>query len=307
MIQLKLPPEFVAKVQRMFGDQGRQWLPQLPQLLAQCRDKWELREPAMCSTMSMNYIEFALTQGGDHVAVKIGVPHDDLFTEMVALGLYDGCGAVRLIDADRELGAILMQRAVPGTMLWQQGDNRTQTSAAAAVMGALPVLAPGSHGLPRVADQVARAFAATREELDPQERMPRDLLTAAESALELIQREGGPEQVLHGDLHHENIILDHALGWLAIDPKGVIGARCMEVGRYLQNQIPDDLPPGDRTELLEERLAIFSVELEIDRRLLICAALVDFALGHCWGLEEETLSPGWFADLETGRVLRDML
>ena len=107
---MHLPSEFIDAVHRIFGDRGREWLPRLPGIVAQCRATWELDPGIICSTMSMNYIEFTATAAGEPVALKVGVPHAELFTEMEALRLYNGRGAVRLLDRDRELGAILMQR-----------------------------------------------------------------------------------------------------------------------------------------------------------------------------------------------------
>ena len=74
--------------------------------------------------MSLNYIEFPTTAGGTPVALKIGVPHSELFAEMETLRLYDGSRSARLMDADRALGAILMQHLKPGTILRQLKDNR---------------------------------------------------------------------------------------------------------------------------------------------------------------------------------------
>lgn len=114
---MHLPQLFVDKVLRVFDDTGRAWLPQLPAIVAQCREQWDLCEGAISPNMSMNYIEFTTTTSGEPVALKIGVPHSELYTEMEALRLYGSQGAVRLLAADRDLGAILMQRLQPGTML----------------------------------------------------------------------------------------------------------------------------------------------------------------------------------------------
>src|SRR5262245_51158515 len=145
---MHLPPQFIANVHRVFGDRGRQWLPCLPYILAQCRGKWGLGEGGMCPTMRMNYIEFTTTAAGEPVALKVGVPHAEFFTEMETLRLYDGRGAARLLDVDRELSAMLMQHLQPGSMLWQLGDNRKETRIAASVMRALPVSTPPTHHLP---------------------------------------------------------------------------------------------------------------------------------------------------------------
>ena len=82
---MQLPDVFVEKVNRTFGDDSRRWLPKLPDILARCREKWGLPEGAMCPDMSMNYIEFTTTPAGEQAALKVGVPHEELFTEMETL------------------------------------------------------------------------------------------------------------------------------------------------------------------------------------------------------------------------------
>ena len=41
--------------------------------------------------------------------------------------------------------------------------------------------------------------------------------------------------LLHGDLQHYNVLLDKDRGWVAIDPKGVVGELEYEVGALLRN------------------------------------------------------------------------
>ena len=52
--------------------------------------KMGLAEGVTATFMSMNWIEFTTTTAGDPVALKIGVPHDYLFTEMKARRAFDG-------------------------------------------------------------------------------------------------------------------------------------------------------------------------------------------------------------------------
>lgn len=305
---MQIHPHFVEKVHRVFGDKGRAWLPHLPKILARCHEKWALPEGRPCPVVGMTYIEFTTTAGGEPVALKVGVPHEELFTEMEALALYNGRGAARLLEADRELGAILMRRAVPGTMLWQVGDNREQTHIAASVMKELPVSVPETHSMPHFSRWTERAFRLTRTEWDPEERMPRDLLGRAEAAFIELSHDRTHDVVLHGDLHHENILWDEADGWLAIDPKGVIGPRCLEVGRYIQNQLPDDGPFSICEQLIRERVEIFSTELGMTPETIAAAALVDCVLGHVWSFEDEgPLSEGWYRGIELGRYLCNLL
>lgn len=301
------PPRFVASVHRVFGERGREWLPRLPEILSRCREKWGLGAGVMCLDMSMNYIEFTTTPQGEPATLKVGVPHHELLTEMEALRLYAGRGAARLLDADAGLGAILMQRLQPGTMLWQLGDDREETRIAAGLMRSLPAPVPAQHGFPTFARWVERAFRLTRSEWDPEERMPRDLVDAAEAAFWAIQRNTTDEVVLHGDLHHENILLDERRGWTAIDPKGVVGPRCLEVGRFLQNRLPDQAAPERREAIVRERVQILSSELGFPPDLIVAATLVDCVLSHCWSFEDDEISADWYLGIELGRALCRML
>jgi streptomycin 6-kinase len=254
--------------------------------------------------MRMNYIEFSHTADGQPVALKVGVPHGELYTEMEALGLYAGNRAVRLLDIDRELGALLIQRLQPGTMLWQLGDNQEETRIAASIMRDLPMLPPAAHNMPAFSRWVRRAFCLTRTEWDPQERMPRDLLDKAERAFDEIERSATHTVVLHGDLHHENILLDERFGWTAIDPKGVIGPPSLELGRFLQNQLPSNLAVERREALARERVDILSTELGYSPEAVAASGLVDCVLSHCWSFEEEG-GPGedWPSGIELARLL----
>jgi streptomycin 6-kinase len=253
--------------------------------------------------MSLNYLEFTTTAAGQPVALKVGVPNAEMYTEMEALALWNGTRAVRLLAADRELGALLLQRLRPGTVLWELGDNARETRIAASLMRALRAPAPANHGFPRFSRWVRRAFSLTRAEWDPDERMPRDLLDQAERAFDEIERAAGQTVVLHGDLHHENILYDDELGWTAIDPKGAIGAPILEVGRFVQNQLPGARSPHDREALVRERIRILSAALGYTPEAVAASALVDCVLSHCWSFEDETLGDDWQLGIELANTL----
>ncbi len=223
---------------------------------------------------------------------------------MEALRLYGGGGAARLLDADPELGALLIQRLQPGKMLWQLGDNRQETEIAASLMRVLAVPSPVHHNLPTFRRWVERAFRLTRTEWDPQGLMPRDLIDSAEKAFTAIEQNTHGDVVLHGDLHHENILLDDQTGWTAIDPKGVIGAPCLELGRFIQNQLPDGSQPERREAMVRERVTIFSAALGYSQERVAASALVDCVLSHCWSFEEEDgITADWHDGVELARLL----
>jgi streptomycin 6-kinase len=299
---MNFPSALVEKVSRFFGDEGEAWLADLPNLLERCRAKWDLHDTVMAPFMSINYIEFAATPDGEPVALKVGVPHPELFTEMEALSIYAERGTVPLIDADRDLGAILMRRLQPGTMLWELGDDSRETAIAASVIQNLHVPVPAQHSVPPFSAWVERAFRLTRIEWDPGELMPRDLIDAAEQAFREITGQRDDLVVLHGDLHHENILLDDQSGWTVIDPKGAVGPKCLEVGRFLHNRLPSE----GWQDVMRERIRIFSSELGYSGRTIAACGLVDRVLSRCWSLEDGHVSDDWPVSIEQGRFCQSM-
>jgi streptomycin 6-kinase len=154
---------------------------------------------------------------------------------------------------------------------------------------------------------VRRAFELTRTTWDPQELMPRDLLDQAERAFAWLLVHGGETVVLHGDLHHANILWDATAGWLVIDPKGAVGPRALEVGRYIQNRLPLAASPDRWRPLVRERVEIFAAVLGHSRQTVLASALVDVVLSHCWGFEDETLGADWHHGILLGRYLAERL
>ncbi len=91
--------------------------------------------------------------------------------------------------------------------------------------------------------------------------------------------------VLHGDLHHKNILACSTNGWLAIDPKGLIGERSYDFANLFYN--PDDHP-----ELLEslpriqELAGKFSRFFQIEQKRILEFAFAYGCLSSAWALED---------------------
>ncbi len=81
-----------------------------------------------------------------------------------------------------------------------------------------------------------RAFARVRElyggGTGP---LPEELLSRAERIAVELLASAPHERVLHGDLHHDNIVSAQRAPWLAIDPKGVVGDPGFETGALMNN------------------------------------------------------------------------
>ena len=90
--------------------------------------------------------------------------------------------------------------------------------------------------------------------------------------------------VLHGDIHHGNVLDFGQAGWLAIDPKGLYGERGFDYANILCN--PDDasaLAP----EYFARRIALIADASGIDRRRLLQWVLAWTGLSATWMLEDD--------------------
>ena len=87
----------------------------------------------------------------------------------------------------------------------------------------------------------------------------------------------------------------------------VLGPPCLEVGRFLQNQLPSSLPAERREEMVWERVQTLSAELGHTRETVAASALVDCVLSHCWSFEDDGISTDWHDGIELARLLCHMI
>jgi streptomycin 6-kinase len=209
---------------------------------------------------------------------------DETRNEIDALALWDGDGAARLLGADPEIGALLLERLEPGTMLTEvaRADDDAATIIAARVLRRLWRPLPERHCLRPLADWCA-AYERNREALSHgADGFPAALFNHADALRDALLSTTTEPAVLHGDLHHFNVLRSGRDGWLAIDPKGLAGDRCFDVCQFFRNPIPHGVPPSVNTR----RLDIFCSELGLDRQRVKDWCLVHAVLDACWSFED---------------------
>jgi streptomycin 6-kinase len=272
----------------LHGETGRKWLVDLPALIAAYADKWSLTVLPPFEPLSYNYVAPAIRAGGSEAVLKVGVPHPQLLTEIAALQIFGGDGIVQLLEADPTQGIFLVERLQPGTMLSTLSDDKQATSIAGQVMRQLWKPAPAEHNFPTV-QKWAKGLERLRNHFDggvgP---FPHHLVETAEAFFaELIASLAEPV-LLHGDLHHFNILAARRQPWLAIDPKGVVGEAAYEVGALLRNPMPHLFSEPDLTRILARRLDQLAEELEFDRARLWRWGVAQAVLSAWWDVEDKT-------------------
>ena len=289
----KFPRRFVNYATRHFGEKGEMWLAELPGILEKCRAKWGLALGPLVDEIKVNYVGYARMPSGEEVVLKVGVPHREFSTEMEALAIYEGRGINRLIDSDEELNAMVLERISPGTLLNNLEDRDAQAEVVAQIIRDLHRTPPPSgHNLPNFSKWAESAHRDARE-CDDQERARPflDQLPRVLSILDSFSDPGEPQMLLHGDLHHWNVLLDRERGWMAIDPKGVVGASCLEVGRFIGNAFSRGADPAEMRRILEDTIRILSDRLGQNQDRIFAGALCDYVVASSWGLKYQS-GPG---------------
>jgi streptomycin 6-kinase len=288
---LRVPDNLARAIVEVFGQMGVMWLSGLPALVVRCEQRWSVRVLPPVESLSYNYIAMAVRADGTSVILKLGVPNPELLTEIAALRLYDGCGCVRLLDADPEGGALLLEHLKPGTPLSSLTDDAQATSIAVRVMQQLWRPVPPEHPFPTVA-RWAAGLQRLRDRFDGGTGpLPAAWVERAERLFSELLSSMDEPVLLHGDLHHFNILAAERLPWLAIDPKGIVGEPAYEIGALLRNPFPRILRDPRARQMSARRLDQLAAELGFDRGRLQDWAVAQAVLAAWWSYEDHGY--GW--------------
>ena len=278
---LQLPAAFIRK-----NRQDPAWLSTLPDRIAQLAARWSLTLDPHFPGIEINYVAPATRADGTRCVLKVSRYIDETRNEIAALRLWDGDGAARLLEADPDGGALLVERLDPGTMLVEvaAADDDAATVIAAGVLRRLWRPVPAQHGL-RPLERWCDAYEHNRQALSRGEGgFPAALFQRADALRRDLFASTATPAVLHGDLHHFNVLRAHRAAWLAIDPKGLAGDRCFDVCQFFRNP----QPLGVQTSVNSRRLDIFCAELGLDRQRTKAWCFVHAVLDACWDFEDGT-------------------
>jgi streptomycin 6-kinase len=294
---MALSSEFLRTIRETFGEDGSVWLEQLPDIISQCADRWSLEVGPPFEGLSYNFVAPARRSDEKEVVLKAGVPGLGLTSEADALRFYDGHGSVRLFEADPDLGVLLLERLSPGTMLDKlcPEDDDQATLIAAGVMRQLWRPVPDEHTFVKIEDWFEGLDKLRREFDGGTGPFPAALVETADRLYAELSHSMSEPVLLHGDLHHFNILRATRQPWLAIDPKGVVGEAAYDVSNLLRNPGPDIQQWAGLEQILDRRVDILAEVLGIERRRI---------LG--WGVAQTVLS-AWWSYEDNDRNWRDVL
>lgn len=262
---------FEHNVLKIDRERGAAWLANLPNQVESVANLWGLDHLKPFDNLSYNYV-LEGEEKGNPIVLKLSLDPFSLEKEAKALKAFAGYGVVKVLGYKE--GALLIEKAVPGTSLKNGVPKKRGLQIAADVMKKLHQAPLPQKGLfPHIREQL--------EALDWDWNIPHFHLEWARKLKKQLLRIEVDSVLLHGDLHRGNI-LSNGNGWVVIDPKGVIGAPIHEVWAFVEDPKTDLLFISDY------------FHFEFDE--VVKWYYVHLVLAACWQLEDH-LDPKLFLDL----------
>lgn len=281
--------KFIESLLSLRGkEKGQRWLDDLPETIKSYEKKWKLKSLGAFPGLSINYVEKAITNDGIDAVLKIGFPDDEEFLgEIETLTIYNGKGAVRILEKDTENCALLLERCIPGNSLHSLNNEEQEISIFAQVARKIWKKAAIDFKFKYLSGE-SKYFDWYFANLEKcKKSLPEDLVIKAKEKFEHLIKTEGELYLLHSDLHHDNI-LSSERGWLAIDPKGLIGEREYEAGVYILNPYKR-FKENEKLishNFFAKRINLISAALGLSKERVSAWAFIKQILALIWSLQD---------------------
>lgn len=264
-VRLEPPERLVRTVGAWEGAAGREWLARLPDRVAGYLARWELTpERVFAAGGQISMIVLVRTADGLPAVLKVGMVTRETRHEHAALAHWDGRGAVRLLAADPEQGAMLLERLQADVSLRSLAEPKAMLEAAA-VLQRLWVPPSEGHPFTTVADSTGGLAVILRERrAQPWAADARQLIDETLALRADLLADDTETVLLHGDYHHGNVLAGERMPWLAIDPKPLTGERAYDLAWLARDRLSTlAAQPGSRAAA-RRRLAKLASSLDVD-------------------------------------------
>jgi streptomycin 6-kinase len=298
---LRIPPRLQETIVGVHGERGTAWLDMLPETMRTCKQRWCVQLDAPFPNLTFHLVLSALRKDGTRVVLKLGVPSKEFSNEIRALHHFNGQAMVALLDYDEQIGCMVLEHLTPGTPLSKIDDDEEATHIFTEVVNSMKRTPPVQTDFPTL-EQWATGFARLRSRFEGGTGpLPPGMVERAETLYQHLLQTTTDRILLHGDLHHDNILRNGA-AWTAIDPKGVMGDPCFEAVAFLRNNWPKQ---GNPYDVLKKRIDTICRKLGYDKRRVIGFGFAHSVLSAWWNIEDAVGE--WETDLRCAELFEHLM
>lgn len=213
------------------------WLKGLPAMFVELTERWSLHPgpPFDHCRVSCSWVATVVRANGTAAVLKLAMPHMEGAHEIEGLRFWNGDPTVRLLEADDELGAMLLERCQPGYLLRSEPEDR-QDEVVAALLNRLWRKTASPDALHRFRHLSEMLDLWRRDTLAQQEHWSdAGLVREGLRMMQELERPVPTDTLLATDLHAGNVLRSEREPWLVIDPKPFIGDRAYDLVQHLHN------------------------------------------------------------------------
>jgi streptomycin 6-kinase len=240
-------------------------------------ERWDLL-PDGPSILTANAQLLPVRRDGSPAMLKLTSDEDER-RGAALMAWWAGDGAAYVLACDG--GALLLERAMNARSLSEMSRDGRDDEATCT----LCAVASRLHSLSRAAPPDLPTLAVWFRDLEPAAASRGGFLNRSLAAMRELLSAEREITVLHGDLHHDNVLdFGATRGWLAIDPKGLIGDRGFEFATlFINPDLADSSRPvaTDQVRFLR-RLQLVAEVANLDRRRLLTWILAWSGLSSVW-------------------------
>lgn len=295
----ELSKKFTRNTLDLCGETGEQWLNDLPQIIGKLEKTWLLKTEKPFENLSYNYVAPCSCADGSKAVLKIALPlnKSEIFNEARFLQMANGSGAVKLLKSDVSHRAILLEKLTPDANLKEvcRQDEAKAVEIAISIVRVILKEPPADSKFLRLEDWFDNFF-----EKAPKTNFPSEFLNKARRYFIELSCALKRKFLIHGDLHHENILSATREPFLAIDPKGIIGDIGYEIAVFLNNHLWWLASETNLRENLDYAARKFSEAFEIETLDLRKWAYAQIVLSAWWSFDES--GENWQTDLAFAEI-----
>ncbi len=212
------------------------WLDRLPEVLRELEQRWSLTPdtPLDGEEPSCSYVTAVRAANGMSAVLKISMPHMEGEHEIQGLRFWEGDPTVRLLAFDDELGAMLLERCLPGSPLraLTEEDQDVVISGLLRRLWRQPLEPYPFRPLSALTGYWADE---TRSQIEQETAIDMGLVRAGLRLFEELPASAFRTALLATDLHAGNVVRAEREPWLVIDPKPFVGDPAYDATQHLLN------------------------------------------------------------------------
>ncbi len=281
---IDIPKDSKDKIMRTFGHKTEMFFSELDSLILEYKEKWKLNNLIYFDSKTINLIFFCTSELHGDCVLKVCVPNSEIITEINTLKCYGGKVMCNLYEANPERGVFLIERVSPGYTLINISSFIERTELFSNSIKNLHIKYSNTNIFPTYENWLENIYVYMKKIKDKHSKLFNHLDLAMNLYYDL-KKQFNRKCLLHGDLHHANMLLNERKSYTIIDPKGVIADPIFETSRFIENEFDFT---GLKKEKIIDIIHILSKNLNTREDIIMKCLFIDNAMSCCWHIQDNS-------------------